>query len=429
MACHARLHDWVRSANSCLCQLLDVRIGLKSDLSFRPRLARALRDLCVALDMDLAHLVAALAADASLLDQLLERVTIQETGFFRHPEQFETVLRGVLPTINAPLLAWSAACANGQEAYSMAMLFGEAGRTGTVLATDISPAALRRTSDGCYHDREMTGVSAPRRRQHFTVSPDGWQINQNLRDTVVAQRHNLIDPIPPRVTHCQIVMCRNVLIYFSEPHARLFLDRLADAMDPAGYLFVGGAETLWQATDRFEPVQVGTSYVYRPLRRGVKARTAVAPRGVSTIRSTVAAVTDRLRPLVPVSPKATIRSRDAGQLSDVTDDQEEIGRQHLADGLVTEAIVAFRRWSYQCPDDPVAHFQMGVALDRADEHTTARRAYRAALAALDRCDPDQLAAALHGYDRSELRRLLVDRCSGPAPISVWATAERPEVKS
>ena len=409
-------------------QLLDVRIGLRSDPSFRPRLARALRDLSADLDMDGAHLVAALAADASLLDQLLERVTIQETGFFRHPEQFETVVRGVLPTIAAPLLAWSAACANGQEAYSLTMLFSEAGRTGTVLATDISPAALRRTSDGCYHDREMRGVSAPRRRQHFTVSPYGWQVNQGLRDTVVAQRHNLIDPIPARVAHCQIVMCRNVLIYFSEIHARLFLDRLADAMDPAGYLFVGGAETLWQTTDRFEPVQVGTSYVYRPLRRGGRARQTIVAHKVPTVGSSAAVVTDRARPLV-VSPKAAgLPKADAPEpLIDSTANQEEVGRKHLADGLVTEAIVAFRRWSYQCPDDPIAHFQMGVALDRADEHTTARRSYRASLAALDRCDPDQLLAVLHGFDQSELRRLLVDRCTDAVPTLASSPPERPRV--
>ena len=87
------------------------------------------------------------------------------------------------------------------------------------------------------------------------------------------------------------------------------------------------------------------------------------------------------------------------------------GRQLLATGSAQQAIVAFRQWAYLSPDDPTAHFQLGSALDAADARPSAVRAYRAALAALDRCDPDVLADALHGFNRDELRRLLLDRCA------------------
>jgi chemotaxis protein methyltransferase CheR len=402
--------------------LLDARIGLKPDLSFRPRLARALRDVADARNIDHRSLVGALASDVALLDQVLDRVTVQETGFFRHPEQFDTLVRLVLPAIDGPLRAWSAACANGQEAYSLAMLVNETGGSGSVLASDVSPAALHRTAAGYYHDREMRGVSAERRREHFHVADGGWQANQSLLDLVTVQRHNLLDQIPAQVAECQVVMCRNVLIYFTKAHAELFLDRLADLMDPTAYLFIGGAETLWQVSERFEPIQVGTSFAYRPRvsRPAARPEPAVAA---------VAAVATRHKPiqyLSAVSAELQVTARAAVHRSvengtgpeadrterptDDTDvDQEELGRQLLASGSVPEAIVAFRRWAYQSPKNPAAHFQLGLALDIADERPTARRAYRAALTALDRCDSDRLADVLQGYDRAELRRLLVDR--------------------
>lgn len=95
-----------------------------------------------------------------------------------------------------------------------------------------------------------------------------------------------------------------------------------------------------------------------------------------------------------------------------------LGRQLLDDGSVAEAIVAFRQWAYHCPEDPMAHLHLGLALDRGHGGATARRAYRAALAALDRCDPDQL-PDLEGYGPTELRKLLVARSApsgdGPTP--------------
>ncbi len=398
-------------------QLLDARIGLKPDLSFRPRLTRALRDLAEEMDIDRERLLDALATDAWLLDQLLDRVTVQESGFFRHPEQFEMLLPTVLPTIDTPVRVWSAACANGQEAYSLAMFLSELRRPGSVLATDVSPAALRRTASGHYHEREMGGVSAERRRQHFTMTDNGWQAKQVLRDMVTVQRHNLLDPIPPHVAECHVVMCRNVLIYFTRRHAKLFLDRLADVMDPAALLFVGGAETLWQVTDRFEPIQRDAYFVYRPRPHAVRGLIARRAAPIVTLAlAPRASPASRLGPPIAklaIPAGAKIRTVSGTDHSDPIDgsghEQQRLGHQLLADGSTREAIVAFRQWAYLSPDNPAAHFQLALALDNADEMPTARRAYRAALTALDRCDPDQLVSVLQGYERAELRRLLVDR--------------------
>ena len=403
-------------------QLLDARIGLKPDITFRPRLARALRDVADSMNIERAELVGALATDAVLFDALLNKVTVQESGFFRHPEQFEILARVLLPKMGAPFRAWSAASANGQEAYSMAMTMTEAGGPGSVFASDVSPGALQRTAIGSYAAREMGGVSEERRRRHFLREGDRWRARQDLREMVTVQRHNLLDPIPPYVATCHVVMCRNVLIYFKLRHAESFLERLANAMPRTACLFVGAAETLWQMTDRFEPAQIGVSYVYRPLPRGVVRRPAVAataPDGQLAQVKPAASILKKVahKPARPVArttatqvlePPAPERSNQ--DVDETGHEDGRLGRQLLASGSLQLAIVAFRRWAFLSPDDPTAYFQLGSALDEADARTPALRAYRAAIAALDRCEPDHLVEVLHGYNPSELRRLLVDRC-------------------
>jgi chemotaxis protein methyltransferase CheR len=387
-------------------QLLDVRIGLKPDASFRPRLARAVRDVAEAKHIGTEELVADLSTDASLFDALVDQVTVQESGFFRHPEHFELLSRLLLPSIQGPLRAWSAACANGQEAYSLAMIMDELRGAGNVFASDISPDAVQRTITGSFKGREMGGVSAERRRRHFLQAGNEWQVRQNLRDMLTTQRHNLLDPIPAQVAECQVVMCRNVLIYFKQRHAEQFLERLADAMDPAASLFVGAAETLWQMTDRFEPAQMGVSYVYRPIRRGsVRRSAAAALRASVPAPSLLVATSSIAKPELrqprppPVQPLTVRHSDQPAQLVDHTgQDFGRLGRQLLAAGSPSQAVVAFRQWAYLSPDDPTAHFQLGSALEASDARGPAARAYRAALAALDRCDDEQLIDVLHGFD-------------------------------
>jgi chemotaxis protein methyltransferase CheR len=325
------------------------------------------------------------------------------------------------------------------------MLVHEAGRSGSVLASDVSPAALHRTGAGYYREREMRGVSAARRREHFDVVDGGWQANQRLRDMVSVQRHNLLDPIPPQVAECHVVMCRNVLIYFTQRHAELFLERLADVMDPGAYLFIGGAETVWHVTDRFEPIQTGACFAYRPRKHRAGARPLVALTAVPV----VAAARMPAPSTIVVTSRSTSSSESkAGgpQIAEHSelpieaagDDHERIGGQLLAGGSVREAIVTFRQWAYLSPENPAAHLQLALALDRADERSTAGRAYRAALTALDRCSPDRLPHVLQGYERSELRRLLVDRSSArgaaldaaaPATTPPPAQREGPAVRS
>src|SRR6185312_14086517 len=97
--------------------------------------------------------------DADAFQSLLDRITVQETSFFRDPGQF-TALASILTSIVEPVTIWSAGCANGQEAYSLAMTLAESGiEDWRVIASDISTSALSRTEEACYSERELRGLS------------------------------------------------------------------------------------------------------------------------------------------------------------------------------------------------------------------------------------------------------------------------------
>ena len=386
--------------------LLDERIGLNSDRSFRPRLTRAVRDAAQSLGLDDDQFHVGLRADQTVIEALVGRVTVQETAFFRHPEQFDTIV-GELCRDDRPFHAWSAACANGQEAYSLAMLVRERAHGGAVLATDVSPGALERTDSGVYTDREVNGVSPARRARHLVRDGDRWAVGRELRTVVTVRRHNLLDIIPPEVEQCQVVMCRNVLIYFGESHAERFLGRLADVMAPQALLFLGSAETLWHIDDRFEPTAVASGYAYRVRQRRLPA----APR--SPIERQIAH--PRPRPGPPRSPGgAPIGSLPpAVPVREVTNPRGStyalIGSELLAAGDVAGAIIEFRKWGYESPKDPTPFLHLGDALRQANDAGAASRAYRTALRVAEECDEACLAEILAGYHPAEFRRMLLER--------------------
>jgi chemotaxis protein methyltransferase CheR len=218
-------------------------------------------------------------------------------------------------------------------------------------------------------------------------------------------RHNLVAPPPGFVEDCQVVFLRNVLIYFSADHARTFLRRLAGALAPGAVLFLGGAESLWQVTDRFRAVRLGDSFVYERCdpSRGSQAR-RTASKGRSPVHRTPAPSSTRppvegSRP-APAAPlvEEPVRSR-AAELADA-------GQTALAVGDHAAAVVAFRQWAYLAPDDPLASLHLGLALEAGGHHMPARRAYGVSRAVMHRIGPDGADVALGGYATEELVRLL-----------------------
>jgi chemotaxis protein methyltransferase CheR len=186
---------------------------------------------------------------------------------------FRGLARDALPRLAAArtrdrrLRIWSAGCSTGQEAYSLAMMF-DAQRPQwqdwdvEILGTDVSPQAIAQARSGLYSQFEaQRGLPIAELIANFDADNEAWRLKSKLRDRVRFATHNLFDP--PPAGRFDLVLCRNVLLYFvAERRAKVF-ERLASAIAPDGLLMLGAGETVLHLTDRFEP-DPETKGLYRP---------------------------------------------------------------------------------------------------------------------------------------------------------------------
>ncbi len=397
---------------SRLIEVLHQQIGLRPDPSLLGRLRRCIRDDAAEHGQDVATYLETVRGHRDALQGLVDRVTVQESSFFRHREHFDALRHHVLPKLSGPVRIWSAACANGQEAFSLAMLLEEQGVPGSVVATDVSQAALARTAEARYSKRELTGLSPERIARHLTRDGDQWQFNRPIRDRVTVQTFNLLDIIPDGLAAAQVVFCCNVLIYFTPEHARAFLDRAADRL-PNATFFLGSAEAIWPLTDRFDTVAADGTFFYRP-RTDAPVPVGRPPRpprprrpSADAIRGTAVAAVgrpdDRQR-----QPSESADDGAAARLS-------RTGQEATAAGAHDSAVVAFRKSAYLTPGDPMTHLHLGLALDATGDRLSALRAYAAARHALLDSDPADVERGTEGYTRGDLVRLLDIKLEIPTP--------------
>ncbi|MCS7235325.1 MAG: protein-glutamate O-methyltransferase CheR [Armatimonadota bacterium] len=244
---------------AALAHLLRKHVGL--DLSaYRPeqverRLAGALQRMGL---RNVDELLVRAREDPAVLEELVDRLTINVSEFFRNPELFAVLRERVLPELRerfGALRVWSAGCSNGAEAYSVAMLLAEVDPRGawSVLGTDIDRQVLAQAEVARYREEDVRHVT-PARRQRFLVRDgDSWRVHPSLRGRVRFRRHDLLrDPFGGP---WHLVLCRNVVIYFTEEAKRALYRRFSDALAPGGYLFVGAAEQVTGARELgLEPV-------------------------------------------------------------------------------------------------------------------------------------------------------------------------------
>jgi chemotaxis protein methyltransferase CheR len=216
-----------------------------------------------------------------LVSDIIDAMTTHETLFFRDREPFEFLKRQVLPEIlslrlkQKRLRIWSAACSTGQEPCSLAMMIEEvisgtrefgAYRDWTIeiIATDISPATLRRAEAGIYSNFEVArGLPDAMKARWFTaLAEGGWQFRQELKKWITYRVHNLTSSAG-ELGVFDLIFCRNVLIYFGLEDKRHILNKLAAALTADGRLFLGGAETVLGITQEFRRVEGTTAAIYR----------------------------------------------------------------------------------------------------------------------------------------------------------------------
>jgi chemotaxis protein methyltransferase CheR len=204
-------------------------------------------------------------ADSALAREIVEAMTTNESSFFRDMKPFEQFRSIVLPSLlkaraaSRTLRFWSAACAAGQEPYSLAMLLDEErirlhGWHVALLATDISGEMVERAKAGNYSQFEVQrGLPLKYLVRHMEPEADRWQIKPALRAMVEFRVANLLDDLS-LLGRFDMILCRNVLLYFDQPTKAALLERLSWQLRPDGFLALGGAETTLGVTDRFEPV-------------------------------------------------------------------------------------------------------------------------------------------------------------------------------
>jgi chemotaxis protein methyltransferase CheR len=211
-------------------------------------------------------LLASLADDASLRQAFADMLTINVSEFFRNPEAWATFVDSFLrPMLESQLCLriWSAGCSLGFEAFSLAMLVRELkpGCPTHILATDLDETILARARKAIYTEPQMAGVSGERRARFFRSAEGRWEVRPELRAMVSFRRHDLLRDLCDRPFDA--IVCRNVVIYFTEQAKVELYGRFRDALRPGGVLFLGATETIPNARAvGFEPA--GPSFYRRP---------------------------------------------------------------------------------------------------------------------------------------------------------------------
>jgi chemotaxis protein methyltransferase CheR len=205
-----------------------------------------------------------------------EAMTTNESLFFRDGAPFDLLRDRIVPELvraratSRRIRIWSAAASTGQEAYSVAMtLAGISALDGwrvEIVGTDYSSAALDRARAGLFtHFEVQRGLPIQMLMKHFEREGDDWRISAALRRSVSFREGNLLEPFGA-LGQFDIIMCRNVLIYFDLDTKRRVLDRMAAQVANDGYLFLGAAETVLGVTDTFERLPGAATSAYRPAR-------------------------------------------------------------------------------------------------------------------------------------------------------------------
>jgi chemotaxis protein methyltransferase CheR len=207
------------------------------------------------------------APDNGLYTRVVEAMTTNETLFFRDHHPYEALRKVVIPDLiqrrqdERRLTIWSAACSTGQEPYSVALLlkehFPELARWQvTILATDLSREVLEKARAGRYTQMEVNrGMPVALLVKHFRQHGTSWQLNDDVRRMVTFQEANLALPFPALMPRPDLVLLRNVLIYFSVETKKAILGRVARVLRPDGYLLLGSAETTFHLDDGYRRVE------------------------------------------------------------------------------------------------------------------------------------------------------------------------------
>jgi chemotaxis protein methyltransferase CheR len=204
----------------------------------------------------------------------IDALTTNETFFFRDSQPFEAMRKSIIPRLIEQrsalrrLTIWSAACSTGQEPYTLAMVLREnfpelAQWNVSILATDLSSTVLAQARAGSYNQFEVNrGLPAPLLIKYFNQVGDRWVVKDELKKNIEFRAMNLVEPWPIMPAF-DIILIRNVMIYFDVPTKQTILKRIRGCLQPHGSLFLGTAETILNLDPAFAGVSYGNTSVYQ----------------------------------------------------------------------------------------------------------------------------------------------------------------------
>jgi chemotaxis protein methyltransferase CheR len=429
------------------------------DRLLRDRLERRLSVTGCADLADYMRLLRDPQAGAAEWQELEAEVTIGETFFFRHAEQFAALKDVILPALidanraTHRIRIWSAGCAVGAEPYSVAILLerllGPAVGDWSIdiVGSDINHRCLAQAREGRFSNWALRGMSDAARLRDFAPSLDGryWHIDARHRPMVRFIQHNLLslldDTSPPDLADFDLILCRNVLIYFRPDQIPAMLSALARRLKPEGWLMVGHSDAVMGAPDELGVVQLLGTIAFRPPGCLPPSPPVVAwvrlpePPPWLDVRCVVPARTRPRRAALPAPPEpgpevtqtATIRSlADAGRLEEAkTACLTALAahpldhRLHFYDGVIAQARgevakaeAALRRAIYLRNDMVMAYYHLGLLLIDGASPAAGRRMMAKVAALCDGLPATDVLAESDGLRPADVIELVGQRLRG-----------------
>lgn len=219
----------------------------------RPQMERRINSLMRTLKIDTYDtFIQKMREDPIIKNRFIEHLTINVSEFFRNRPQWEILKEKILPlllTNNQNLKIWSAGCSSGEEPYTLAMILAEHFPQGkhSILATDFDLKVLNKAQNGLYTAKEISGVPEHYLKKYIVNLKDNYRVKESLGKMINFQRHNLLKDVFD--TNFDLILCRNVVIYFTEDTKNQLYRRFFQCLRNQGVLFTGSTEQIIQARD------------------------------------------------------------------------------------------------------------------------------------------------------------------------------------
>ncbi|MGQ9777247.1 MAG: CheR family methyltransferase [Thermodesulfobacteriota bacterium] len=337
------------------------------------------------------------------LRELVDLITVKETHFFRNKTQFDVLMEYVLPEIiqrkeksgERRIRCWSAGCATGDEAYSLAIVLREvlpwpSEWSVSILGTDINRNGLAMAKKGVYERGHLVSLPQFYLQKYFKSQGLAYVLHSEIKEMVQFEDHNLVkDPFTDeRMRDLDFIFCRNVLIYLNEMAMRRIIDNFYYCLTPSGYLFLGHAEILWQRDHQFETVLFPQTFIYRK-RPNFPIKRDPLPKGKEALRTQVQLEAPPVRNTLSLAAQWANEAKyqeAVDLLKKIISDEPLSLEAHYLLGVIyqkedfrEEAKVQFRKVLYLDPNVASAYFHLGYLYLREGSLKEASRLLRKAV--------------------------------------------------